>query len=249
MGGLYRDVWLIIVPELHIDLMDYGSSGVYISPMNISGLSADIRVLVKLKNDGAKNKTVNIVTEIFDANNKRIYESSGKQNINSGNNADYKTSIPIANPHFWNGINDPYLYTAKVTLISDSGEILDEVAESFGVRTYHVDPEKGFFLNGRYYDIHGVNYHQDSYENGWAMTDEQRERDYKMMQSLGCTVVRMAHYQHAKYEYDLCDRLGICVWSEIEIVNKMSADDENLSITSGFADNAKQQLHELIRQN
>ena len=249
MGGLYRDVWLIIVPELHIDLMDYGSSGVYISPMNISGLSADIRVLVKLKNDGAKNKTVNIVTEIFDVDGKRIYESSGNQNINSGNNADYKTSIPIANPHFWNGINDPYLYTAKVTLISDSGEILDEVAESFGVRTYHVYPEKGFFLNGRYYDIHGVNYHQDSYENGWAMTDEQRERDYKMMQSLGCTVVRMAHYQHAKYEYDLCDRLGICVWSEIGIVNKMSADDENLSITSGFADNAKQQLHELIRQN
>ena len=81
------------------------------------------------------------------------------------------------------------------------------------------------------------------------MTDEQRERDYKMMQDLGCTAVRMAHYQHDRYEYDLCDRLGFCVWTEIGIVNKMSADDENLSIADGFADNAKLQLRELIRQN
>ncbi len=81
------------------------------------------------------------------------------------------------------------------------------------------------------------------------MTDDQRERDYKMMRELGCTVVRMAHYQHAKHEYDLCNRLGLCVWAEIGIVNKMPADDDNLSITEGFADNAKQQLLELIRQN
>ena len=134
-------------------------------------------------------------------------------------------------------------------MASDEGEFLNEVTESFGVRTYYIDPDEGFFLNGKYYDLHGVNYHQDSFENGWAMTDEQRERDYKMMQDLGCTAVRMAHYQHDSYEYDLCDRLGLCVWTEIGIVNKMSDDDDNLSIADGFADNAKQQLRELIRQN
>ena len=249
MGGIYRDVRLIAVPDLHIDLMDYGSSGVYITPENISNSSADIRALVKLRNDGTAKKSVNIVTEIFDADGRCVGKSDSKEIINPEKSIDYNTSIVIQNPHLWNGIHAPYLYTAKVTLFSDDGEILDEVTESFGVRTYHIDPDEGFFLNGEHYDLHGVNYHQDSFESGWAMTDEQRERDYKMMQDLGCTAVRMAHYQHDSYEYDLCDRLGLCVWTEIGIVNKMSDDDDNLSIADGFADNAKQQLRELIRQN
>ncbi len=249
MGGLYRDIRLIAVPDVHIDLMDYGSSGVYVTPENISNSSADIRVLVKLRNDCTEEKSVNVITEIFDADGNLVGKSVSVEYINAGNSADYNTSIVIQNPRLWNGIHDPYLYTAKVTLVSYDGVVLDEVTESFGVRTYHIDPDEGFFLNGKYYDLHGVNYHHDSFESGWAMTDEQRERDYKMMRELGCTAVRMAHYQHDGYEYELCDRLGICVWTEIGIVNKMSADDDNLSIADGFADNAKQQLRELIRRN
>lgn len=249
MGGLYRKVQLIAVPRLHIDLMDFGSPGVYITPTNISESGADIHVLARLRNDGSGQKPVNIITEILDAAGDVVGKSESRENINPKNTADYNTTIILSNPHFWNGVDDPYLYTAKVTLVSDSGEVLDEVIENFGVRTYHVNPEKGFFLNGRHYDLHGVNYHQDSFENGWAMTEEQRERDYEMMRDLGCTAVRMAHYQHARYEYDLCDRHGLCVWNEIGIVNKMSADDDNLSIAAGFAENTKQQLRELIRQN
>ena len=249
MGGLYRDVKLIAVPDAHIDLLDYGSPGVYVTPENISADGADARILARLKNDGAADRSARITAEIFDAEGCSVGAAEGYAKIAAGKAADYNTSIYIKNPHLWNGVDDPYLYTAKITLMRESGEILDEISEHFGVRTFSVDSEKGFFLNGRYYDLHGVNYHQDSFENGWAMTDEQRERDYKMMRDLGCTVVRMAHYQHAKYEYDLCDRLGICVWTELGIVNKMSADDENKKVAAGFAENAKQQLRELIRQN
>ena len=131
MGGIYRDVRLIAVPDLHIDLMDYGSSGVYITPENISNSCADIRILIKFKNDCAEKKSVNIFTEIFDADGSCVGKSNSKENINPKKSADYNTSIIIQNPHLWNGIHDPYLYTAKVTLISDDGEILDEVSESF----------------------------------------------------------------------------------------------------------------------
>ena len=104
-----------------------------------------------------------------------------------------------------------------------------------------IDTDNGFFLNGKPYPLHGVNYHQDSYESGWAMTDAQRERDYHIIRDMGCTAVRMAHYQHCDHEYSLCDRLGLCVWTEIGIINKMSADESDAHVLSdGFGDNAKQ---------
>lgn len=248
MGGIYRDVKLIILPEVHIDLMDFGSSGVYITPKIKEGC-ADIGVLVRLANDGGSSKTVNVTVDILDAQGGTVGSSGGKAAVPAGGNSDYNTSIALDNPHLWNGVDDPYLYSAKVTVTDEEGNILDEVTEHFGVREYHIDPESGFFLNGRHYDLHGVNYHQDSFENGWAMTNEQRERDYNMMRELGCTTVRMAHYQHNRYEYDLCDRLGLTVWTEIGLVNRMSTDDEKLTLADRLAGNLRQQLRELIRQN
>lgn len=248
MGGIYRDVKLIILPEVHIDLMDFGSSGVYITPKIKEGC-ADIGVLVRLANDGGSSKTVNVTVDILDAQGGTVGSSGGKAAVPAGGNSDYNTSIALDNPHLWNGVDDPYLYSAKVTVTDEEGNILDKVIEHFGVREYHIDPESGFFLNGRHYDLHGVNYHQDSFENGWAMTNEQRERDYNMMRELGCTTVRMAHYQHNRYEYDLCDRLGLTVWTEIGLVNRMSTDDEKLTLADRLAGNLRQQLRELIRQN
>lgn len=249
MGGIYRDVKLIIVPDVHIELMDFGSPGVYITP-EIKEDSADIGVLVKLSNDGGEDKAVTVALSILDADGNTVASSGDVVTVSAGGKADYNTSIKLDNPHLWNGVDDPYLYTARVTVTDEDSTVLDEVSESFGVREYHIDPESGFYLNGRYYDLRGVNYHQDSYENGWAMTDEQRERDYNMMREMGCTTVRMAHYQHDGYEYDLCDRLGITVWSEIGIVNRMTADEsEKLIVSDAFVENAKHQLTELIRQN
>lgn len=249
MGGIYRDVSIIAVEPLHIDLMDYGASGVYVTPKNISTEHADIDVSVKLANDGGEKKSVNANVDIVDMEGNTVATGNTEVNVSANARAEASVTIPLDNPTLWNGVENPYLYSAKVTLVDDETEV-DSITQSFGIRTYYIDPEKGFFLNGHYLDLHGVNYHQDSYENGWAMTNEQRERDYNMMSELGCTTVRMAHYQHASYEYDLCDRLGITVWTEIGIVNKMSADETDaLAISDGFAENAKQQLVELIRQN
>ncbi len=250
MGGLYRDVKLIAVEPVHMDLLDYASSGVYITPQNISDKKADVKVCVKLANDEPSNdKKVTVTTKITDMQNALV--ALGQKDVCLGGNdkASALLELEVIDPMLWDGCRNPYLYCAEVT-VSDGEKELDCVEERFGIRSYHVDAEKGFFLNGSYYDLHGVNYHQDSCEQGWAMTDAQRTRDYEMMRELGCTAVRMAHYQHAPFEYDLCDRLGLAVWTEIGIVNKMSADDSDAhALAAGFSENAKQQLRELIRQN
>lgn len=249
MGGIYRDVNLIAVEPVHINLTDYGSSGVYITPQNIAEKHSDIDILIKLANEGTEQKAATANVEILDMDGNIVAVKSMDTVVAAKSKAAATLSIPIENPIFWDGIHNPYLYRAKVTLLADGVE-QDGITQNFGIRTYHFDADEGFFLNGRYLDLRGVNYHQDSFENGWAMTNEQRDRDYGLMLDMGVTAVRMAHYQHDSYEYDLCDRLGITVWTEIGIVNKMSPDETDaLTIAGGFAENVKQQLTELIRQN
>lgn len=249
MGGIYRGVKIISASRAHIDLSDFGSSGIYITPKNISGNNADTDVAVKLANDGKESKSVIVSVNILDADDCAAASEKQEVTLSANQKSQAVFSLPIENPILWNGTENPYLYTAEI-IVSTDEKIIDNYRQTFGIRTYRIDPENGFFLNGKYLDLRGVNYHQDSYENGWAMTDTQRERDYSMIKEMGCTAVRMAHYQHAPYEYDLCDRLGIAVWTEIGVVNKISADaTESLAIAEKFSDNAKQQLTELIRQN
>lgn len=249
MGGLYRDVKLTAVSKVHIDLMDYGSSGIYVTPKNITDENADIDLLVKIANDSVKDEETAVNVAIMDGDGNTAATGGATCSILAGKNGEAKLHIKLPCPVLWNGTENPYLYHAKIMLLQE-GKMVDEYTQTFGIRTYRIDSGKGFFLNGKHVDLHGVNYHQDSFENGWAMTDAQRERDYNMMRNLGCNTVRMAHYQHDGYEYDLCDKLGITVWTEVGIINRMSADEtEELKIADGFAENAKQQLTELIRQN
>ena len=250
MGGIYRNVRLIAVEAVHIDLMDFGSSGIYVTPKNISESFADIDILVKLENDSSENKSITVSAEIRDMSGSIVASAKNDISINAKDISETLLKASVENPVLWNGRENPYLYSAEIKIISDGVEV-DKFVQSFGIRTYSIDPEKGFFLNGKYLDLRGTNYHQDSFENGWAMTDEQRERDFRMMLDMGCTSVRMAHYQHCRHEYELCDRLGITVWTEIGIVNKMSPSEtaDNIRLAEGFAENAKQQLTELIRQN
>ncbi len=229
-GGIYRSVRLVEVPLVHIAMNDYGSSGVYIST---NGDNAN--VFVKLEGDCNAESSINV--QIFDGDRLVSEEIRPLR----GNGSEMFT-LKVSDPILWNGVKNPHLYTCVVKV----GE--DEVRETFGFREYYIDPDEGFFLNGEYVDLHGVNYHQDSCEAGWAMTDEQRERDFRIMRELGCNIVRMAHYQHCKNEYDICDRLGITVWTEVGIVNKMQINNDT-PIDPRFFDNAKAQLIELIRQN
>lgn len=196
MGGIYRAVRLIAVDKLRIALRDNGSSGVYITAKPEADGSAEVRVLVKLENDSAeeKNATVRVTISGGAANIQR----EAKLTIAPGEaSAEFSLNLPGA--HLWDGVRDPFLYSAKITVLS-GGTALDGVTEQFGVREFSIDREKGFFLNGKHTPLHGVNYHQDSPRAGWAMTNKQRERDYAVMRDMGCNAVRMAHYQHASEE-------------------------------------------------
>ena len=236
-GGIYRSVHLLVLNPVSISPVDDASSGVYVKQVNVSADEADLEVTSQLRNAGAGDKSVSVNCELVDAKGKTVGESHGDFSATAA----AVQQIHLDHPHLWNGRKDPYLYQMRVT-VSDGATTVDRVAEPVGLRFFRVDPEKGFFLNGQSYPLHGVNRHQDRLDQGWAISPAEHEEDFNLIMEMGCTGIRLAHYQHAQEFYDLCDRGGLVVWAEACLVN-------SVTVSQAFDDTAAQQLRELIKQN
>ena len=240
-GGLYRNVHLIAVDSLQFRMLDWGSSGVYLKQSLVSETSADLQITAKTFNNYTTAKNVTLDSTVVDAAGTVVATLSSTHTIAAGAGYDFVQNTTINHPHLWNGLADPYLYKVYLTL-KDGVAVTDSVSQPLGLRYFRVDPSQGFFLNGHYLDLHGVNRHQDRLNMGWAIGDAQHLEDFQLIEEMGATAIRLAHYQHAQYFYDLCDTNGMIVWAEIPLIN-------NITESTAFYNNAKQQLTELIRQN
>ncbi len=227
-GGLYRDVNLIGVNNSHFDLDYYGGPGIMVTP-TVNGADADVAVEVFLTNacDGQE-----LVYKLKDAEGNIVAE--GKQSA-----SETKTSFIIPNVHLWNARKDPYLYTAEVALVNGEEEI-DKVSTRFGCRSYVIDPEKGFILNGESYPLRGVSRHQDRWGFGNALLHEHHDEDMDLICEMGANTIRLAHYQHDQYFYDLCDERGLVIWAEIPYISRHMPTGRENTIS---------QMKELVVQN
>ena len=227
-GGLYRDVNIIAVSESHFDLDYFGGPGIKVTP-EIKGADAKAEIEVYLTNpkDGQQ-----LVYSILDKDGNKVSEVFCGAEETS-------VSIDINNVHLWDGRKDPYLYTAEVKLAED-GKVLDNVSTRFGCRTFKIDPERGFILNGREYPLRGVSRHQDRWGLGNALLPEHHEEDIELIYEMGATTIRLAHYQHDQYFYDLCDEKGLVIWAEIPYISKHMPNGRENTIS---------QMKELVTQN
>ena len=225
-GGLYRNVNIVCVSESHFDLDYYGGPGIKITPI-IDGDAANVDVEVYVSN--AKDGQV-IRYELADADNNTVATTYS---------SDTKVSFRIENVHKWHGRKDPYLYTAKVELV-DNDTVLDNISARFGCRSYKIDPENGFILNGEEYPLRGVSRHQDRLGIGNALLPEHHKEDMDLICEVGATTIRLAHYQHDQYFYDLCDERGLVIWAEIPYISSHMPTGRENTIS---------QMKELIVQN
>ena len=225
-GGLYRSVNLVCVNETHFDLDYYGGTGLQITP-EVNGADATVTVDVYTTNlkDGQK-----IVYTIYDK------EENELQKIES---TDKKAVFTIENVHLWNGRKDPYLYCCEAEIV-EGDNVLDNVCSRFGCRTFKIDPENGFILNGVEYPLRGVSRHQDRLGIGNALLPEHHAEDIDYIMEVGATTIRLAHYQHDQYFYDLCDEKGLVIWAEIPYISRHMP---------GGRENTISQMKELITQN
>ena len=245
-GGIYRNVSLIVAEPVHISLRDYGSSGVRLVQKSVSRESAQVDAVVQLSNDSGSGAEAELRVRLLDGE-KEVLASSSAVSLPAGESS-HSIGFSLENPHLWNGTEDPFLYTAEVSLWQD-GRMIDRVEQPLGLRYYSIDPEKGFFLNGRHLQLRGVCRHQDRAEVGNALRPWHHDEDAAIMAEMGVNAVRLAHYPQSSYFYDLMDRYGFIVWAEIPFIGPGGYSDEGFVDIEAFRENGKEQLREMIRQH
>ncbi len=227
-GGLYRDVNLVCVKESHFDLDYYGGPGIAVTPV-VDGKNANVKTEVYLTN-AKEGQTLRYTVKaacgcVLSQCEKPVAETANE--------------IVLEDVTLWHGRKNPYLYTAVVELI-DNGEVIDCVSARFGCRSFEIDPERGFILNGEEYPLRGVSRHQDRWGIGNALLPEHHAEDMEYILEVGATTIRLAHYQHDQYFYDLCDEKGMVIWAEIPYISNHMP---------GGRENTVSQMKELIAQN
>ena len=225
-GGIYRDIELLIVKKEHFDLDYYGGPGIKYTT-TVTGKDAEVNVVTYV-NEEAKKAGAKVVVELLDDRGNVIADAEGLD-----------VMLHITNVHLWDGLEDPYLYQIKATLVKNGTEV-DEISCNCGVRTFEFSPKDGFHLNGRPYPLHGVSRHQDYRGIGNAIGKEQHDKDMELIREVGANTIRLAHYQHDQYFYDLCDKVGMIVWAEIPYISEHLANGNENTIS---------QMKELIIQN
>ncbi len=245
-GGIYRPVELIVVNPLHMALTDYASPGVFITTPEITDSQAKIHVRTLVRNDGFNSEAPPFIDVVIrDAAGIPLVVARTPITAWRGQTQELSTGLQLPNPHRWNGRIDPYLYSVTVTIMTDRGlhpDVFDSVTQPLGIRTFSIDPQKGFFLNGKSYPLHGVSRHQDRRDKGWAISPEDETQDMALIKEMGANTIRLAHYQQSDFFYSLADKEGMIVWAEIPVVNYIGP-------SKAFTDNARDQYKELIRQN
>ena len=240
-GGLYRPVHLIETSEQNIALTDHGSTGVAWLETSVSAKEAVLDVTAQISNPARSRQSLACTARVLDTNGMEVARTEKSFTLPGNVTAPVSIRVTVPDPHLWNGRKDPHLYRAVFELRSQ-GTVVDSVEQPLGLRFYSVDPEKGFFLNGQPYHLHGVDRHQERFGKGWAISQADQDEDIQLMSEMGCTVVRCAHYQHSDYFYSLCDKVGILVWAELPLVNEVRNSAE-------FSETTRNQWLDLIRQN
>ena len=220
-GGLYRDVRLISLPFSHFSLENLGTPGIKATPDVKGKLDVEVEV------DGDYDS---ILYTLLDREGKVVTEENSRET---------KVTLSVSSPHLWNGRKDPYLYYIKAELLKGE-ERLDEVGSEIGFRSFRIDPERGFILNGEEYPLRGVSRHQDRKDKGNAISKEDHEEDMALIMEVGANTIRLAHYQHDQYFYHLCDKNGIVVWAEMPYISQHMSQGRENTIS---------QMKELITQN
>lgn len=240
-GGLHYPVHLVFLDKIHAALCtEFGLYRMHVRTPEVSSRQAKVIVSTKIENGNDVSKNISVKLAIKDREGKTV--AAKKQNISIAGNSSYIFSkkIIMRRPHLWNGMQDPYLYSAEIE-ISDGGELLDRTRTDFGIRSSRVDKDKGFFLNGSPYALRGVSMHQDAQGRASALNHEDIDRDFEFVRDLGCNFLRLAHYPHNDYAFRKCDELGIIVQTEIPWVNVCG---EN--VKDEYFENIHSQMREMV---
>jgi beta-galactosidase len=248
-GGVYRDVKLFATSNTFVDTLDFGGPGVYATTTSASASLAVVSVRSQVRTAEKSDHPIRIRTALSDSTNRVVAFTDATAMATADGVAQVEQSLTVSHPRLWSGKADPYLYTLSVELTSNDGRLLDRVSFPYGMRTFRVDPDKGFFLNGKPYPLRGVATHQDFQDKGWGTTKKEKDISYALIREIGANSVRFSHYPYAQYDYDVADRMGLVVYTENPLVDTPVNNPDTTQVSEGTVRNLLEQVEEMVKQN
>ena len=241
-GGIYRDVYLVASNEVHFEMLNHASKGIFIQTPQVSALSGNVNVRSELVNDSRKDVRLEVRNTVTDAAGTVVSAVAKQVKLKPGaHQSILQNEIVLKTPHLWSP-SDPYLYKINTQIVDQATkQVVDEMENPLGFRWFRFDADSGFFLNGRHVKLNGTCRHQDYLGMGNAVPDEFQVRDVKLLKEMGANFVRMSHYPYDRSFVEACNRYGIIAWMEIPIVNEITASRE-------FFTNCQQMELDLVRQ-
>lgn len=244
-GGITRDIELIVVDSEHISRSNYGSNGIYVKQGLVTDKMAKIDIVIDVV--GMIGDTINVCAEIFEKDN-LIEKKSARTVVLYDLMGEAIIPFEIKNPNLWQGKNNPFLYTLKVSIENNKKEITDTETVRFGLRNASIDYNEGFFLNNKKYPLYGVTVNLDRFMTGSGISRHDIEQDFNAILELGATAVRTTPGPLNQYFYDLCDQHGIIVWCDFPFISDKEHSGRGFVNTFRFIANAKMQMNEMLHQ-
>ncbi len=238
-GGIYRDVYLVHLPKVHIFDEKYASSGVLVNTEISDASQVKVKIRTNVVNAEAKRQALLVENKILDPNGVEVAKVTEKLRAEVGQTT-HTSEITIKDPMLWS-IDNPNLYQIYTTILDSKGQEIDCVASTMGARWYSFDLDGGFFLNGEYVKLMGTNRHQFFEGLGSALEDPMHVKDIKLLKEMGGNFLRISHYPQDPTILEMCDREGIVTSVEIPMVNAITISDAHL-------DNSLEMAREMVYQ-
>lgn len=213
-GGIYRDVWMIAKSDVSItDAVDAGKvagGGVFIHYGRISEKKADILIDTEVRNNGKRQRKVEVESSLVDATGTLIKRVVAMVHLDAGQSKTVNQKIEVRQPYLWSP-DSPYLYRVE-SRVKEGKNTLDGGITRAGIRKAEFKGKEGFWLNGKPFgQLIGANRHQDFAYVGNALPNSGQWRDAKKLRDAGCRIIRVAHYPQDPSFMDACDELGMFV--------------------------------------
>jgi beta-galactosidase len=210
LSGIFRDVYLWSVPDLHI--RDFFVR----TDLDEQYLDATMKIEVELVNQGQTATTCGLKATLFDDRQKEIaLIRIDSLDLPANSNIQIAPTIKLGNPAKWTA-ETPDLYKLVLMLIDAKGNIIEAVSHNVGFRKVEIKSNQ-LLVNGRPIYIKGVNRHELDPATGHTVSHELMIRDITLMKQSNINTVRTSHYPNDPRWYDLCDRLGLYVIDEANI--------------------------------
>ena len=211
MAGIYRDVTLYALPEIHI-------WDVFAKPvLDADYQDASLTVVARIGGDAEQSRDYQVEMQLFDADREPVFDQPVTGNVIPSHHKVLEVELArqVEAPQKWDH-EHPYLYTLVVMLKDRNGEPVQYYAHRIGFRKVEIK-NRELLINGKMVYIKGANRHDHHEKYGKYVPYEDMLADVLVMKRHNMNAVRTSHYPNDPAFYDICDEYGLYVWDEANL--------------------------------